>query len=153
MAKKCSECGDSMGGFFGTPESRASPNVCVQCINKRSAEQKQQVSDSVNRSDLKTSTSPDNLKSSASAINFLDIVNNVCLCVGIFAALAVLILAANTSSSTLAIYSPIIFLASYITWCVFRVLTGIAKDLKVSRDNSDQLLALAREKLKIEYGE
>ena len=153
MAKKCSECGDSMGGIFGTPESRASPNVCVQCINKRAAEQKQHASQRVNESDSKTATSSDHLKSSVSAINFLDIVNNVCLCVGILAALAVLILAANTSSSTLAIYSPIIFLASYITWCVFRVLTGMAKDLKVSRDNSDQLLALAKEKLKIGYGE
>ena len=144
MAKKCSECGDSMGGFFGTPESRASPNVCVQCINKRTAEQKQHVSYSVNRSDSKT-TSSDHLKSSVSAINFLDIFNNVCLCLGILAALAVLILAANTSSGTLAIYSGLTFLASYFAWCVVRVLTGVAKDLRVSRDNSDKLLALARE--------
>ena len=133
-----------MGGFFGTPESRASPNVCVQCINKRTAEQKQHVSYSVNRSDSKT-TSSDHLKSSVSAINFLDIFNNVCLCLGILAALAVLILAANTSSGTLAIYSGLTFLASYFAWCVVRVLTGVAKDLRVSRDNSDKLLALARE--------
>jgi hypothetical protein len=143
MAKKCSECGDSMGGFFGTPESRVSPNVCVQCMNKRSAERKQQDS----HSSQKKEANSDDFKSSISAISFLDIVNNICLCIGIFAALAVLIFAANISSGTMAIDSGLIFLASYIAWCVIRVLTGMAKDLRVSRDNSDQLLALAREKL------
>ena len=150
MAKKGSACGNSMGGFFGTPESRASPNVCVQCTNKSAAEQKKLASHTVSQSDPKKIASSDDFKSSVSAINFLDIVNNICLCIGIFGALAVLILAANISSGTLAIYGALIFLASYITWCVIRVLTGMAKDLRVSRDNSDQLLVFAREKLQSE---
>lgn len=145
MAKKCSECGDSMGGFFGTPESRANPNVCVQCINKRSAAQKQHVSQRINESDSKTTASSDQFKSSVNAINFLDIVNNVCLCIGILAALALLLIATNVSSGAMAIYSGLTFLASYFAWCVVRVLTGMAKDLRVSRDNSDKLLALATE--------
>lgn len=143
MAKKCSKCGNSMGGFFGTPESRASPNVCVQCTNKSAASQKKLAS----QSDPKTIASSDDFKSSVSAINFLDIVNNICLGLGIFGAVAVLIFAANISSGTIAIYSGLIFLTSYIAWCVTRVLIGMAKDLRVSRDNSDQLLALIREKL------
>ena len=153
MAKKCSACGNSMGGFFGVPESRASPNVCVQCIKKSAAEQKTLASHPVSPSDPEKIVSSDDFNSSFSAINFLDIVNNICLCIGIFAALSVLILAANISSGTLTIYSALIFLASYIAWCVTRALTGMAKDLRVSRDNSDQLLALAREKLQSESGQ
>ena len=132
-------------GFFGTPESRANPNVCVQCINKRSAERKQHASQGGNQSDSKTATSSDKLKSSVTAINFLDIVNNVCLCIGILAALALLLIAANISSGAMAIYSGLTFLASYFAWCVVRVLTGMAKDLRISRENSDKLLALASE--------
>ena len=95
----------------------------------------------------KKEANSDDFKSSISAISFLDIVNNICLCIGIFAALAVFIFAANIPSGTMAIDSGLIFLASYIAWCVIRVLTVMAKDLRVSRDNSDQLLALAKEKL------
>lgn len=130
-----------MGGFFGTPESNTT-NVCVDCIKRRVAEQKRLTSQAASKP-----AGSDAFGSSVNAINLLDIVNNIGLWIGIFAASALLILAANNSSGALAIYSGLGFLASFIAWCVIRVMIGMAMDLRVSRDNSDQLLALVREKL------
>lgn len=146
MAKKCSECGDSMGGFFGTPESRANPNVCVQCVNKRSAEQKRRSRESVAQSDHKA-TSSDEFKSSANAITFLDVVNNVVFFIGCLSVLYTLFLAAYLSEVLVALSGIAAALAALVGWCITRVLIGVAKDLRVSRDNTDKLLTLINEKL------
>lgn len=146
MAKKCSKCGDSMGGFFGTPESRANPTVCVQCIKKRSAEQKTRSQESVTQNGHKATRS-DEFRSSANAITFLDVVNNVVFFIGCLSVLFTLFLAVYLSKVLIAVSGIVAALAALIGWCITRVLIGVAKDLKVSRDNTDKLLTLINDKL------
>ena len=146
MARKCSECGDSMGGFFGTPESRAIPNVCVQCVNKRSAEQKMRSQESLTQNAHKA-TNSDEFRSSGNAIKFLDVVNNVVFFIACLSVLYTLFLAVYLSKVLIAVSGIIAAVAALIGWCITRVLIGVAKDLRVSRDNTDKLLTLINDKL------
>ena len=85
--------------------------------------------------------------SSVQAITFLEVLYSLVLLIGVGASVIVFYRLWISDNKFLAFMGlTITLLAFVIGWAVNRVFIGIAKDIRVSRDNSDELLAITKER-------
>ena len=118
-------------------------------VNRSNSGAATQISGST-RSNLEADKTPDKrptFSSSVQAINFLKDLNSLVLLMGMGASLIVffgLWISDNKFLAFVGLMGTLLIVV--IGWAVNRVFIGIAQDIRVSRDNSDELLAITKER-------